>query len=151
LLLQLPCVTLEEKGIAFSLHYRNCLEGGVRERLLAAIASVVSGSGVKLLEGKQVIEVVPADLPDKGAALARLLDANGIDSVVFAGDDLSDMAAFREVRRRSGLAIAVVDGETPAAVREAADVELGGVGAVAAFLDQLAGTLERGEGNVSLG
>jgi trehalose 6-phosphate phosphatase len=150
LLLQLPCVTLEEKGIAFSLHYRNCIEEGVRERLLSGIRSVANVSGAKLLEGKQVIEVVPASLPDKGVALARLLDAHSIDGVVFTGDDLSDIDAFREVRRRSGLAIAVVDRETPVAVREAADIELGGVGAVAAFMDKLAGTLE-GEGNVSLG
>jgi trehalose-phosphatase len=145
LLAEMPCVTLEEKGIGFSLHYRNCSELGIRERLLTGLARAVNTEEAKLVEGKQVIEVVPADLPDKGMALAGLLDAHRIEGAVFVGDDLSDRAAFREVRRRSGLAVAVIDSETPPEVRAASDVELPGVDAVAAFLGRLATVLEQGE------
>ncbi|HLF79033.1 MAG TPA: trehalose-phosphatase [Dehalococcoidia bacterium] len=151
LLTQMPCVTLEEKGISFSLHYRNCSEDGVRERLLDQLENLAGTAGARLVEGKQVIEVVPANLPDKGQALARLLDANGIEGVVFVGDDLSDTAAFREVKRRSGLAVAVVDQETPITVREAGDLELGGVEAVTAFLSRLANCLEKGDRDVPVG
>ena len=152
LLAAMPCVMLEEKGIAFSLHYRNCLERGMRERLIALIEPLALTAGAKLVEGKQVIEVVPARLPHKGSAVAAVLDAAAIRGTVYLGDDLSDIPAFREVvrrrreRRMPALAIAVVDSETPAALRAAADIELYGVGQVAQFLERLAADLQVVEG-----
>jgi trehalose-phosphatase len=137
-----PCIYLEEKGIAFSLHYRNCAEKVVRELLLSAI-SRVGDARAKVVEGKQVIEVVPAELPDKGWAFLRLLASNATEGVVYMGDDLSDVPVFRELRRRrelSGrpaLGVAIADRETPASVTEYADVVLEGVGAAAEFLLEL--------------
>ncbi len=146
---RMPCVKLEHKDVSFALHFRNCDDPpGVRSRLLAVVEPLVASSGAKLVEGKQVIEVVPRELPDKGTAFARLLSERSIDGAIFMGDDLGDTAAFREVRRRRnedghpGLAIAVVDAETPAAVREYADLTLDGVDEVEAFLDGLATQLE---------
>lgn len=146
---RLPCVTLEDKDVSFALHYRNCSDpAGVRARLVSVVEPIVVQSGAKMVEGKQVIEVVPRDLPDKGTAFARLLADRRIDGAVFIGDDLGDTAAFREVRRRRsngrhpGLAIAVVDAETPPAVRESADLALDGVDEVEAFLKRLAMRLE---------
>jgi len=133
LLRDLPCVTLEEKGVAFSLHYRNCHEEGVRERLLALVAPLAEAADARILEGKQVIELVPRALPDKGMAVSRLLERNSIRGAVYLGDDLSDIAVFREIARRRerdgqpGLALAVVDAETDASVVDAADLTLTGV------------------------
>jgi trehalose-phosphatase len=145
LLRQWPCVFLEEKGIAFSLHYRNCADKAVRNHILAVLA-LVGQARAKIVEGKQVVEVVPAELPDKGWAFGRLLAAHAIESVVYLGDDLSDVPVFLEVRRRReaglpGLALAVVDAETPQAVIEGADLALPGVAGTSAFLAQLVATL----------
>ena len=146
---RLPCVRLENKDVSFALHFRNCDDpSGVRSRLIAVVEPLVVSSGAKIVEGKLVIEVVPRALPDKGTAFARLLAEHAIDGAIFMGDDLGDTAAFREVRRRRnedghpGLAIAVVDVETPAQVREYADLALEGVGEVEAFLAALATELE---------
>jgi len=152
LLAAMPCVMLEEKGISFSLHYRNCLEGGMRERLIALVEPLALTTGATLVEGKQVIEVVPGGLPHKGSALANVLKDAGTRGTVYLGDDLSDIPAFREVVRRRreqrlpALAIAVVDSETPASLRAAADLELYGVEQVAQFLERLADAIEAGEG-----
>ncbi len=146
---RLPCVKLEQKDVSFALHFRNCADPpGVRARLIAVVEPLVVSSGAKIVEGKQVIEVVPRELPDKGTAFARLLAEHAIDGAIFMGDDLGDTAAFREVRRRRnedghpGLAIAVVDLETPAPVREYADLTLEGVDDVETFLEGLATQLE---------
>ncbi|HEX5367891.1 MAG TPA: trehalose-phosphatase, partial [Dehalococcoidia bacterium] len=126
---RLPCVGLETKDVSFALHFRNCSDpAGVRARLISIVEPLVVNSGTKIVEGKQVIEVVPRELPDKGSALAGLLAEHAIDGAIFMGDDLGDTAAFREIRRRRdvdrhpGLGIAVVDTETPSLVREYADV-----------------------------
>ena len=148
---RLPCVHLEQKDVSFALHFRNCDDpAGTRSRLISLVEPLVAGSGTKIVEGKQVIEVVPRALPDKGSAFATLLAQHAIRGAIFIGDDLGDTAAFREVRRRRleegrpGLAIAVVDAETPDAVLEYADLALAGVDAVEAFLEALAMRLESG-------
>jgi trehalose 6-phosphate phosphatase len=146
-LADIPCVELEEKGATFALHFRNCPEEGVRTRLLELVAPIATSTGVRIIEGKQVLELAPNDLPDKGKALSRLAGERGMRGLVFMGDDLSDTAIFREISRRRmeeglpGLAIAVIDDETEALVREMADEELRGVDEVEEFLDRLAGLI----------
>jgi trehalose 6-phosphate phosphatase len=144
LLWPLQCVQLEEKDVSFSLHYRNCDDpAGMRLRLLSIAEPLAGRYGAKLLEGKQVIEVAPQELPDKGSALARLLREKQVQGVLFIGDDQADVQAFRELRRRRvdrglpGLAVAVVDSETPVLVRESADATLEGVDEVEQFLEAL--------------
>ena len=68
--------------------------------------------------------VMPEMAPDKGAELRRIATERGLRGIVFLGDDLSDLAAFREIARRRegglpGLCIAVVDAETrPEVIRD---------------------------------
>ena len=131
--------------MSFALHYRNCpANEGMGLRLLALLQPIADQTSTRLLEGKQVIEVAPAVLPDKGTALMRLVSERGVRGVVFLGDDLADAAAFRELKRhretRAGvsLSVAVVDTETPTQVRQAADVAIHGVGDVERFLTLLA-------------
>lgn len=141
---RLPGVTLELKDISFALHYRNAGDPSMaRARIIAILEPIAQAHNARLMEGKQVIEVVPRGLPDKGAAFMELVDNEGILGSVFVGDDLADTAIFREVQRRReegfpGLAIGVVDAETPPEVTETTDVQLPGVDAVEAFLVALA-------------
>ncbi|HLF71536.1 MAG TPA: trehalose-phosphatase [Dehalococcoidia bacterium] len=150
LLADFPCVEIEPKGVSFSLHYRNCDDATVGERLLTVVAPLAQSEGARVVQGKQVLELVPAGLPDKSVAVARLLRDHGIRGVVFIGDDLSDAAVFRAIaRRRSedglpGLAVAVTDAETDAMVYEAADTTVAGVEGVEAILASLAAQLEEG-------
>jgi trehalose 6-phosphate phosphatase len=141
---RLPCVTLELKDVSFALHYRNCEDpAGTRARLISIVEPIALHHGGKLMEGKQVLEVVPVTLPDKASSFARLIEGSGLHAAVFIGDDLADASIFREIRRRRahgfvGLGVGVVDEETPLSVRESADLTLGGVDEVQAFLVALA-------------
>jgi trehalose 6-phosphate phosphatase len=151
LLNQLACVTLEEKGVSFALHYRNCDDPErARLRLLEALAPSTKAAGGRLLEGKMVVEVVPAGLPDKGAAIAHLTESHGVNGIVYLGDDVSDVAVFEEVARRNsagqrGVGFAVIDAETDARVADGATHSLLGVGEVETFLERLADKLANGD------
>ena len=145
---RLPCVTLEIKEVSFSLHYRNCENPSeVRARLLSVVEPVALSAGARIMEGKQVVEVVPEGLPNKASAFARLLETHAVNGAVFLGDDLADAVVFREIRRRRdqrglpGLGIAVLDPETHPSVRDAADLALQGVDEVELFLSRLAARL----------
>jgi trehalose 6-phosphate phosphatase len=153
-LADLPCVTLEDKGVGFALHYRNCAEPHVvRRRLLEVAGQAAAEADARILEGKMVVELAPRSLPDKRSAFLRLMAEAGSRGVVYLGDDLSDVVVFREVAagraagRWDGVAIAVVDAETDPVVREAADFEIGGVGAVERLLTALASGPGEGGGS----
>ena len=145
---ELPCVELERKQVSFALHFRNCVDAErVSARLLELLEPIAVRTATRLLEGKQVIEVAPQALPDKGTALHRLIDGRNVRGIVFVGDDVADAAAFRVIARRRettgepGLSIAVIDTETPAVVRGSADLAIRGVGDVERFLNLLADRL----------
>jgi trehalose-phosphatase len=144
-LTELPCVELERKQVSFALHYRNCVEAdAVGPRLQALLEPIVERTETRIMPGKLVLEVAPEALPDKGAALVRLIAEKEVGGVVFLGDDLADAAGFRSLtsRREStgvpGLSIAVVDRETPPLVRQSADLAIGGVDDVERLLELLA-------------
>jgi len=142
LLQPFPCVEIEEKGVSFALHYRNCIDVTMRERILTLVSPVAAAAGAKLLEGKQVVELVPVRLPEKSTAVARLLREREIQGVVYLGDDLGDVPVFQQMARRRAqglpsLGLAVVDEETHAAVLESADMLLKGVDEVQTLLTAL--------------
>ncbi len=152
LLSRLPGVTLETKDVSFALHYRNSPDRtAMRSRLLTLLEPIAASADAKLLEGKLVLEVAPKALPDKGTAFAALMEDAGVRGAMFIGDDLADTTIFREIRRRRaadglpGLAVGVVDDETPLAVYETTDVQLKGVSEVEAFLTALADRLSARE------
>jgi len=138
-----PCVEIEEKGVSFALHYRNCIDTTMRERILTLVSPVAAAAGGKLVEGKQVVEIVPLRLPDKSNAVARLLREREIQGVVYLGDDLGDVPVFQQMAQRRmlglpSLSLAVVDPETHESVLESADMYLNGVDDVCSLLTALA-------------
>jgi trehalose 6-phosphate phosphatase len=152
LLAPLSCVRLEEKEVSFALHYRECEDRRAARKQLLAIAEPIAGRcGAKIVEGKQVVEVVPASLPDKGTAVRHLLSQHAIESAVYFGDDIGDVAAFRELRSLRdtfglrSLVVAVVDAETDDSVIENADLTLNGVEEVEDVLTALAAMLAGGK------
>ena len=141
---RLPGVSLETKDVSFALHYRNSPNAyETRSRIITLLEPIAAQAEAKLLEGKLVVEVAPKALPDKGTAFAALMHDASIVGAIFVGDDLADTTIFREIRRRRtqglpGLAIGVIDEETPPSVIETTDVQLEGVDGVEAFLAALA-------------
>jgi len=87
-------VMVEDKGGSLALHYRLAHD---RAGALSAIESALDGLEAPLnrFGGKLVVNVVPADAPDKGDAVRRLLAHAGCDCALFVGDDINDEAVFR--------------------------------------------------------
>jgi len=145
----LPCIQLEDKGVSFALHYRNCDEPDVvRGRIVRDLVPVAARYGARIIEGKMVVELVPGSLPDKASAVLRLVERNSIEAVVYFGDDLGDIPVFEFIRARRmesgrpGLAVAVVDSETDSSVIHAADAVLNSTAALEELLVQLSGTFQ---------
>ena len=94
-----PGTLLEDKRWSLSLHYR--LAPAAAPRLRTAADHVAGREGLRLGEGRAVLELrIPAEV-DKGTAvvtLARRLGAGVPGSaVLFAGDDRTDEDAFRRL------------------------------------------------------
>ena len=86
-------VEIEDKRYSMALHYRLAPHTGAA---LAAIQAFLQGTepGLRRFGGKCVVNVVAADLPDKGDALAALVERTGAAAAVFVGDDVNDEAVF---------------------------------------------------------
>lgn len=88
-------VRLEDKGYSLSLHYRLARERDDALALIEKIASSLSPAP-RLIGGKCVLNLLPPDAPDKYRAICHLLILSGCDSVIFAGDDLTDDVVFEK-------------------------------------------------------
>lgn len=85
-------VDVEDKGSSLAIHYRAAPDPrAAREAVLFAAARCVS---TRVVEGKCVVNVVPAGAPDKGHALVYLRARTGAEEVLFVGDDVTDEDAF---------------------------------------------------------
>jgi trehalose 6-phosphate phosphatase len=85
-------VELEDKTYSLALHYRRAR---AKKSALAAILREVGRLGdVRVIGGKQVLNVVPLDAPHKGLALERERDRSGCDTAFFLGDDETDEDVF---------------------------------------------------------
>lgn len=86
-------VTLEDKGLSLALHYRLAPAHGPA---LDAIRDALAGRppGFQVFGGKRVVNLAPADSPDKADALQALVARSGAGSALFAGDDINDEPVF---------------------------------------------------------
>jgi trehalose 6-phosphate phosphatase len=135
-----PGVLLEDKGLAVAVHWRNARNRKRAGELveLAALA-VAEQTGLAREPGKFVEELRPPIDWDKGASVRSLTAELGLATVVYAGDDRGDLAAFEVVREMGGFALAVDAGaETHPDVLAGADAVLDGTEAFAAWLRRLA-------------
>jgi trehalose 6-phosphate phosphatase len=127
-----PEAWVEDKRVSIAVHYRQAPDPrAARSALLTALQPVATESGLRLVEGKMVLELVPSDRPMKGSAVERLAREHGLRAVLYAGDDLADAEAFRALDDLAGegvqaVRVAVRGEETPGALVRAADVVVDG-------------------------
>jgi trehalose 6-phosphate phosphatase len=85
-------LSIEDKGASLAIHYRHATD---RKKALEAIRAAAAALGeVRVIRGKQVVNLVPAGASDKGAALERLRVQLGCEVALYVGDDASDEDAF---------------------------------------------------------
>ena len=103
-------VIVENKRWTLSLHYRLVDEAEV-PRLLANAREIGAAMGLRVTQGKKIVELRPPIAVDKGTAVLELAQRFGVvgpqASVMFAGDDRTDEDAFRALRSRFPRAVTV--------------------------------------------
>ncbi|MBQ1089125.1 trehalose-phosphatase [Streptomyces sp. B93] len=134
---------IEEKGRAVAVHTRRAADPQATfEVLRAPLAELASRHGLVLEPGRMVLELRPAGV-DKGMALLDYVHETGAESVLYAGDDLGDLAAFAAVGRLRtegtfGVLVCSTGPEDVPALREQADLVVDGPRGVARLLSTLA-------------
>ncbi|MEW6581296.1 MAG: trehalose-phosphatase [Actinomycetota bacterium] len=138
-------VTLEDKGVTLSFHYRTAPDpADAHAWVEREVAAAAVAAGLRPTAGRMVTEVRPPVAVDKGTAVRDLVARSGARLAVYFGDDRTDVDAWRVLTqlRRDGVldgcvAVAVVGDETPPEVRAAADVAVRGPAEVLATLEWL--------------
>jgi len=140
---------IEDKGgRAVAVHTRRTDDPDAAfDALRGPLAELAEQHGLMVEPGRYVLELRPPGM-DKGVALAAYLREVDASCVLYAGDDLGDIAAFSAVAelRQQGLpgllvASAATD-ESPKELLALADLTVPGPEGVVAFLTALADALE---------
>jgi trehalose 6-phosphate phosphatase len=85
-------VQIEDKRLSLAIHYRASRE---KKLALAAIRDALDGlKDIRVVGGKQVVNVLPNGAPHKGMALQRVRDQHGHDTALYVGDDGTDEDVF---------------------------------------------------------
>lgn len=111
---------VESKSLGGAFHYRHAVDP---EGAADAARAIGVEFGARIIEGKQVVEVLVGD-GDKGAALSHLRAQGRYDRVVFFGDDVTDEDAFATLED-DDVGVKVGGGATAARYRVADPVEVG--------------------------
>ena len=85
-------VWIEDKGFSLAVHYRQSAQKAAAHRSVLVAARTLKQA--RIIGGKQVVNVVPADAPHKGDALTSERDRLQCNLVLFVGDDDNDEDAF---------------------------------------------------------
>jgi trehalose 6-phosphate phosphatase len=138
-----PAIWIEDKGLSLVVHTRLTAEP---DRLLgllrAPVTEAVTAVGLEVRPGREVLEIVIPGT-DKATAIRELI-TDKTAAVVYAGDDVGDLPAVREVHAWSDRSarprlIAAVTASGSGPLDGLADVTVPDPPAVVALLRQLTG------------
>jgi trehalose 6-phosphate phosphatase len=114
---------LEDKGLTVAFHWREAPDEQAAQRELEAIAAQAAEAGLEARWGRKVLELRPPVEADKGTAVRTLLAERGLERALYAGDDTTDLDAFRGLDGLElGVRVAVASPEGPPELRDAADL-----------------------------
>lgn len=141
LLASIEGIIIQDKGITATIHYRLCPDTELAERqILVAVANSPRSRGLRVMQEKMAIDLLPPVEANKGTATLRLIQEYDLSGGVYLGDDITDIESFRAIRAASrdsdfqGLAIGVTSPEMPQELVTEVDFTLDGVGDVEHFL-----------------
>ncbi len=136
----------EDKGPIQALHWRGAGDERGAEARAHEIAAEAGRKGLEPRWGRKVLELRPAGGGGKEAAVAALLAGRDIAAAAYAGDDRTDLDAFRRLRELRGegrlttaLCVGVVSPEAPPQLAGESDLTVDGPAGWLAFLEELAG------------
>jgi trehalose 6-phosphate phosphatase len=91
-------VWLEDKGRSLSLHYRAAPDHAAASAFLRAVARALTPQPT-VIDGKLVLNLLPPGALTKFEALRMLVAHEGVDNVLFVGDDDTDEIVFERAPR----------------------------------------------------
>jgi trehalose 6-phosphate phosphatase len=91
-------VLLEDKGRSLSLHYRGAADPAAASAFLRSVAHALRPQPT-VIDGKMVLNLLPPGAMTKFEALRLLARHEGVDHVLFVGDDDTDEIVFRQAPR----------------------------------------------------
>jgi len=122
----------EDKGPIQALHWRGADDEDTAESRAHEIAIEAGQAGLEPHWGRKVLELRPVGGGGKDAAVASLLAGETLDRAVYAGDDRTDLDAFRRMQelRESGelcaaVRVGVLSPEAPQELGEESDLTVG--------------------------
>jgi trehalose 6-phosphate phosphatase len=125
----------ELKGLSVAFHFRHRDDERRAVLELEELAATARDEGLVPRFGRKVLEVLPPVGSNKGTAVRALLEGAGLTRALVAGDDTTDIDAFRAVEELDHkVRIAVLAPESPPTLAEYAELVLDGTDA---FLDLL--------------
>jgi trehalose 6-phosphate phosphatase len=139
-------VRAEDKGPIVALHWRGAPDQEEAEAAVREVARRAEGRGLRTHWGRKVLEIRPGMELSKANGLAKLLrDASpDISSALYAGDDVTDLDAFRALteqvesgRLRVAVRVGIASDEGPPEIQQEADVVLEGQDGVRELLHAL--------------
>ena len=135
-----PWGQIEDKGLTVSFHYRNAEDQDAAVARAEELAARAREAGLVPHFGRKVLEMRPPVRADKGTAVRHLVREAGVRGALFAGDDTTDLDAFRGLREAGmevAVCVAVRSGEGPSKLVEQADLVVEGTAGVLELLRQL--------------
>jgi trehalose-phosphatase len=137
---------LEDKGPIQSLHWRGAADERAADARAHEIAAEAGRAKLEPHWGRKVLELRPVGGGGKDAAVAALLAIDGVTAAIYAGDDRTDLDAFRRLRElreagelASAVCVGVISPEAPPELAEEADLFVDGPLGWLSILETLAG------------
>lgn len=145
-----PDAYVEDKGSSLAVHTRRLPDPlAALEELRGPLTALAAKVELRLEPGNLVLEIRPPGV-DKGVAIRQLTGSTGARSVLYAGDDLGDLAAFRAVDelRSTGLGGVLLATRSSGAFElvDAADIVVDDPSGVVTVLTALADAISAAQG-----
>ena len=128
----------ERKPLSASFHFRRADDEAAARAYLTRVAEAAAAEGLVPRWGRMVLEVRPPVEAHKGTAVRTLLARAGVRRALYAGDDRTDVDAFRGLDGLElGVRVAVGSPEAPPELLAAADVVVEGTASMLELLRRL--------------
>jgi trehalose 6-phosphate phosphatase len=129
---------VERKPLSLTFHFRRVDDEAAARAYLTRVADAAETAGLVPRWGRMVLEIRPPVAADKGTAVRALITRAGVSRALYAGDDTTDVDAFRGLDGLElGVRVAVDSGEAPPDLVAAADLVVDGTAGVLALLRAL--------------
>ena len=96
---QIKGIKFEDKGICFSIHYRECeSQENLSKKILEVVDQFIDKKELKLTVGRKIVEIKPPVSRDKGYIIGKIIENYYLNKVIYLGDDITDYDAFTKLR-----------------------------------------------------